>query len=154
MHLNHPWLIFFLIVSGIAAFGLDYFQHKRTGLVFPKLAPELIMFEEYSVSGCSHESNVTRMKGAKKCLHITVTESELWIRPTGWLCFMAPAYDLEHRIAKSSLSIVEPLETQAVFSQTVVIDYRDEQNQYHRLSLKLKSPEDFLKALGLQNRTA
>jgi len=145
------WLFLFCFVWVVVGFTWRYFRHKRTGVVFPHVPPERISFEERASSGCSHKTMFTRLGGARNCLQVTVTDAEVWIRPFFPFSILAQQFDLEHRIARASITSVEP--TRSAFARTLLLDYRDERGQTHRLSLALKKPDDFLRALGLQTQT-
>ena len=142
---NSSWLILFCLVWIVVCFAWFYLRHKRTGLVFPHVAPERIHFEERVSSGCSHKTMFTRLGGARNCLHVTVTDAEVWIRPLFPFNIFAQQSDLEHRISRAFITSIQP--TQSGFARRLLLDYRDERGQNHRLSLALKRPEEFLRAL-------
>jgi hypothetical protein len=148
---NFIWLFLFCFVWVVVGFGWRYISHKRTGVVFPHVPPERIRFEERTSSGCSHKTMFTRLGGARNCLQVTVTDAEVWIRPFFPFSVLAQQFDLEHRIARASITSVQP--TQSAFVRSLILDYRDERGQTHRLSLMLRKPDDFLRALDLQTQT-
>jgi hypothetical protein len=88
------------------------------------------------------------LAGARNCLHITVTDAEVWVRSFFPFSALAQELDLEHRIPRLSITSVQP--KQSALVRTVLLDYRDECGQTHRLSLVLRKPDDFLRALDLQ----
>lgn len=145
---NFIWMFLFCLVWVVIGFGWRYYRHKKTGVVFPHVSPEHIRFEERAASGCSHKTMFTRLGGARNCLHVTVTDAEVWIRPVFPFTILAQQFDMEHRIPKESITGIQP--TQPGFVRRLLIDYRDERGQTHRLSLLLRKPGDFLTALGLQ----
>src|SRR4051812_38961978 len=65
-----------------------------------------ILYHERFAGGRSDRNWLTRIAGANKCLLVTVTDSELLVRP--WfpfnLWFLPEIYDLEHRIPISKIS--------------------------------------------------
>jgi hypothetical protein len=67
-------------------FGWLFYRHKKYGIVFPKLPPEEIRFHEGMASGRSFKTFFTRIGGARKCLRVTVTNTEVWIRPFFPIC--------------------------------------------------------------------
>jgi len=147
---NFIWLSLFCFVWVVGGFAWRYFRHKRTGIVFPHVPPERIRFEERASSGCSHKTIFTRLGGARNCLRVTVTDAEVWIRPFFPFSILAQPFDLEHRIPRASITSVQ--QTQSAFVRTLLLDYRDERGQAHRLSLALREPDDFLRALSLQTQ--
>ncbi len=148
---NFIWLFLFCLVWVVVGFGWRYVRHKRTGVVFPSVPAEQIRFEERTASGCSHKTMFTRLGGARNCLHVTVTDAEVWIGPIFPFSILAQQFDMEHRLPRASITRVQP--TQSVFVRSLLLDYRDEHGQAHRLSLVLRKPEEFLRALSLQPQT-
>jgi hypothetical protein len=145
---NLTWLFLINIAWVLAVFGYLHYRHKQTGLVFPGVPPAGVRFDERTASGRSHKTLFTKLGGANRCLHVTVTDTEVWIRPLGPFNVFAQRLDLEHRIPRASITSALPQES--TFGRNILLDYRDTQGQTHRLSLMLKKPDDFLKALSLQ----
>ena len=147
---NFHWLFLFCVAWLVVGIVWRYFRHKRTGLVFPQNLQEPIRFEERAASGSSDKTWLTRIGGARHCLRVTVTDAEVWIRPFFPFNILAQEFDLEHRIARASITSIQP--TQSAFVRAILVEYRDERGQPHRLTLVLKKPDDFLSALGLQTQ--
>ena len=147
---NSIWLFLFCFIWVIVGFGWRHYRHKRTGIVYPPVAPENIRFEERTASGHSHKTLFTRLGGARNCLHVTVTDAEVWIRPIFPFNALAPELDLEHRISKASITNAEPI--RSGFFRTLRLDYRDERGESHRLTLRVRKSDEFLRALGLQGQ--
>jgi hypothetical protein len=135
----------------IVGFGYRYHRHKRTGIVFPDIPAASIRFGERAASGCSYKTMFTKLGGARNCLHVTVTDTKVWIRTVFPFSVLVQQFDLEHRIPRASITSVPP--KQSAFVRTILLDYRDDRGQTHRLWLALKKPDDFLKALSLQTQT-
>jgi len=72
---NFIWVFLFGFVWVVVGFGWRLFRHKKTGAVFPHVAPEQIRFEERASSGCSHKTMFTRLGGARNCLQVTDSET-------------------------------------------------------------------------------
>lgn len=140
------WLFPVCFAWVVVIFVIRYYRHKRTGIVFPSIPPERIRFEEKKASGRSYKTWFTKLGGASRCLQITVTDTEVWIRTYFPFTALAQQCDLEHRIPKAAITSVQP--KQSAFVRAILLDYRDERGQSHRLSLTLQKPEDFLKALA------
>ena len=124
-------------------------RHKRYGVVFPKVSPDHIRFHETGASGCSHKTTFTRFGGAARCLQVTVTDDEVWVRTGFPFNVLAFQTDLEHRIPRASIVSIQPSGS----ARSLLLDFRDETNQVHRLSLMLRKPGDFLVALGIKTQT-
>ena len=107
-----------------------------------------VLFHARFGSGRSSRDWVTRVAGASNCLLVTVTESELLVRP--WfpfnLFFLPEIYDLEHRIPKSSISTITE-RTGMLGAELVDIDFVKAARKKRRLTLRLTEKKDFLKAL-------
>lgn len=145
---NVIWLILLCFVWVAIIFGIRYYRLKRTGIVFPHVSPEGIRFDEKAASGYSHKSLFTKYGGAKKCLCVTVTDTEVWIRTFFPFSVFAQQCDLEHRIPRASIMGLQS--KQSAFARTITLDYHDNRGQSHTFTLMLKRPDDFLRALGLQ----
>lgn len=140
------WLFAIWFIWVAAIFVIRHYRHKRTGIVFPPVPPERIRFDEKRASGRSCKSWFTKHGGASRCLQVTVTDTEVWVRTNFPFTALAQQCDLEHRIPKAAITNVQP--KQSAFVQTVLLEYRDERGQSHQLSLNLQKPDDFLKALA------
>ena len=132
-----------------ALFWSRYKQHKEHGVVFAQLSPDRIRFHETGASGCSHKTTFTRFGGASRCLQVTVTDDEVWIRTGFPFNVCASQVDLEHRISRASVLSVQPSNS----GRSLLLDYRDQQGQTRRLSLVLQKADDFLRVLGYQRQT-
>jgi len=138
------WLSLLLV---LAVFVMQWHREKRRRIVFPQLSPNDIRFQEVKASGCSHKTLFTRLGGASRCLQVTVTDTEVWIRLQSPFNIMASQTDLEHRISRASILSVEPSES----GRTVLLHYRDPQGHTHLLSLIVRKPDEFLRILGFQS---
>ena len=143
---NFTWLFLINLAWVLAVFGYLHYRHNRTGVVFPEVPPAGIRFDERTASGHSYKPLFTKLGGASRCLHVTITDTEVWIRPSGPFRVFAQQSDLEHRIPLASITGAQPQEY--AFGRNLMLDYRDARGQTHRLSLMLKQPDDFLKALS------
>lgn len=137
----------FVLVSLWVGVGIGWrwIRQKKSGLRFPKLPPERVRFEEWTASGSSQKTAFTRLARARNCLRITVTDDEVWVRPFFPFNLLAPELDLEHRIPRASITRVQPKE--GSLYRTLLLEFQDPAGGAHRLSLNLKDPEGFLRAL-------
>jgi hypothetical protein len=147
---NFNWLFLLCLAWVIVVFSHRYYRHKKTGVVFPDVPSASICFDERRASGCSYKSMFTQLGGARNCLHVTVTDKEVWIRTYFPFSVLVQQVDLEHRISRASITSAQP--KRLPFARSILLDYRDDHGQVHRLSLVLKKPDDFLKALDLQTQ--
>jgi hypothetical protein len=142
------WIFLLCFVWVVVGFGWCYYRHKQSGIIFPDPMSQHVRFHERAASGCSQKNIFTRLGGARNCLRVTVTDTEVWIRPFFPVSVLAQYFDLEHRIVRTSITRVQP--SQSAFAQSILLDYRDDRGQLHRLSLILHSPNEFRRALDLQ----
>jgi len=120
-------------------------EHKKHGTVFPRLDPRSIRFDE---AGASGRSDKPRFGGAaRRCLQVTVTDTEVWVRLGFPFNVFAPFRDLEQRIPRTSIVSVDP--SQSWFTHSLLLVYRDGRGGTHALSLQLRKPDDFVRVLGL-----
>lgn len=146
------WLPLFTIPLVAFLLGYQFYQLKKTVIIFPEVPFASIHFDERAASGCSYKTRFTRLGGASRCLHVTVTDTEVWIRPVFPVNVLAKHSDLQHRIPRASITSAQL--RQSAFFRSILLEYRDLHGQLHRLSLVLKKPDDFLRALGLDARIA
>jgi len=142
---NFVWFFLLPFAWMLITFGWRYYRYKRRGDVFPEVAPGQFRFHERRASGHSKKTLFSRLGGARNCLHVSVTDTEVWIRMPFPLNVLAENFDLEHRISRDAITNVEvvPIRTQ----QSVLLEYRDKQGRGHRLSLTLRDREAFLEAV-------
>ena len=76
----------------------------------------------------------------------------VWIRTFFPFSILAQQFDLEHRIPRASIMSVQA--KPSAFAHTILLGYRDERGHIHKLSLVLKKPDDFLRALSFQTLSA
>ena len=144
---NFPWILLFWFGSMMVGFGWRYYRYKRRRIVFPEVTPGEFRFHERSASGHSKKTLFTKLGGARNCLQVSVTDTEVWIRMPFPLNVLVENFDLEHRIAKETITSAElvPFGT----GKSVLLEYRDQQGQVHRLSLALRNPDAFLREMKL-----
>lgn len=107
-----------------------------------------VLFHERFGSGNSCRNLLTRMGGAQNCLLITVTDRELLIRP--WFpfntLFLPEIYDLEHRIPIAQIKSVRERRSW-LGGLYVDIEFESSGPECHRITLRLRGKDDFLRAL-------
>jgi hypothetical protein len=143
---NFAWLFLFAFAWTIIVFGWRYYRYKRRGIVFPRFGPEQFRFHERNASGHSKKTLFTRLGGARNCLQVSVTDSEVWIRMIFPLNILAENFDLEHRIPKEAITRAEVVAGRT--GKSILLEYRDQHGQVHGLSLRIRNPDAFLQALN------
>jgi hypothetical protein len=121
------------------------YRHRQRVMVFPALHSVPIRFHEGMASGKSDKSFFSRLSGASRCLSVTVTDGEVWIRPF-FPFYLITEADLEHRIARNSIACVRLVSS--TFGRAVQLDFRPVDGKSRRLSLGLRNPDGFLAALN------
>ncbi len=143
------WLNLGAMLLVLWIFAMRWRHHKRHGIVFPQVSSDRIRFHEVRASGSSHKTTFTRLGGPAGCLQVTVTDDEVWVRSGFPFNVIGSLSDMEHRIPRASIISVQPSDS----GRSLLLDYRDQQGQTHRLSLLLRGSDDFLRALGYQRQT-
>lgn len=110
------WVLFWIVTSVI------YRKLNNKKIKNPK--EKDIVYEDKSASGRSLKSWYTRLGGANRCLVITVTDSELIIRPffPFNLMFLPEIFDLEHMINISDIANIQ--KEKSLFGEKVVIEFK------------------------------
>ncbi|MEK0449123.1 MAG: hypothetical protein RL088_1391 [Verrucomicrobiota bacterium] len=143
---GHFWLIFAAML-GIVAFKtlLQFRRHKQSAAKFPPLDSVQVRFHETGVSGSSDKSFWSRFANSGSGLKVTVTDEEIWIRPPRWVAFLNERFDLQHRLALSSVTRAE-----VVYGITrfLLLEFTLPDGNRRRLKLQMSNPEGFLAALG------
>ena len=141
---HHGALSLLAVFWLIASFAWKFYRHRKRGVVFPTLDSTQIRFNEGMASGNSDRSIFTRLGGARRCLRVTVTDHEVWIRPFFPFNLISES-DLEHRIARDSISSARLAES--TFGHRVLLDFRLADGKSRQVSLVLQKPNAFLSAL-------
>ena len=122
-----------------------FYRHRQRGVSFPPLSSGQARFHEGAASGNSDKNLFSRFGGASRCLRVTVTDDEIWIR--GPFPFnLITESDLEHRIARDA--VISAQLVQSTISRRVLLDFRLPDSSKRRLSLVLRDPDGFLTALN------
>ena len=139
------FLIFALVfVWTVAKFGWMVWKRKERGIAQPKAGDADVVFVERFASGSSHRSLMTRMGGASNCLTVVVTHSNLAINPCFPFSVFAGTFDLEHLIPLENLS------TPRMRDRIIELEFTGTDGPVGKLSLVLRDPSGFLRAIGKQ----
>lgn len=136
------WLVpaTFLWVGTIVL--LSILRRRHIGKpVFPK-PPGAALFVERRTSGRNLKTMRGRFGGAKNCLLVVVTETELSVEamfPFN-LMFLPEVYGLDFRIKRSTIQHIDT--KPGVFGETIVVQAADE-----HFELRLRNPTSFKLAL-------
>lgn len=135
--------------GGVLLFAVVSVVYRiRSGKGFFRKAHGEVLFQERFGSGNYHGHWYTVLGGARNCLLITLTASELFIRP--WfpfnLLFLPEIYGLEHRIALSDITSVKERKNW-LLGTTLDIEFHGSRGREERFSLILREKEAFLNAL-------
>jgi hypothetical protein len=133
------WVAFWILAS------LAYRVWRRKPLFVHPVHDAL--FTEGWASGHSDKNILTKLGGARNCLHITLTPSELQMRPhfPFTLLFLPEIYDLELRIPRSHIKSVERMRK---FRKDVLhVSFGAPGEAVRSIQLLLRRPQEFLDAL-------
>jgi len=147
-------LLFFIVSVWIVlwvAISIVYCLRKMKAL--PKIEQRDILFREWRASGASNRSLFTRLGGARNCLVVTVTRTELHVYPIFPfnLMFFPQINDLEHHIPLDRITNIM-FKKRFLRRKTLILDFFGEDCGKKEIELTLKSPEDFLSALEKSER--
>ncbi|HET6387061.1 MAG TPA: hypothetical protein VFJ58_27050 [Armatimonadota bacterium] len=146
----HPALFIVLVFAWFAVLiGASVVYRSRKGAFFPAPLPDGVRFDERWTSGRSLRNLVTRSGGASRCLRVSVTDDEIWIRlePPLQFGFMPEILDLEHRIEASQAPSTRLLKGLIPLSRDRVrLDYCDSDGRSRAFELLLRDPEAFMAA--------
>jgi hypothetical protein len=136
-------IVWFVAFAGVIAYRI--YRKRVRGVVFPAESSVRILYDESFASGRSLRSLWTRLGGARNCLRVTVTESELWVRPIMPFSLLSADFDLEHRIPRDSVVSAEIAGAGSV--RLVNLSFRVGGSGDHRLQLRLADTVRFLAAI-------
>jgi hypothetical protein len=147
-HKNMELLFFIASVGAILGVAVAIVYCLRKLKAVPKIEQRDILFREWRASGASHRSFFTRVCGARNCLAVTVTRTELhgyMIFPYN-LMFLPWLNDLEHHIRLDRITNIAS-QKRFLRRRTLIVDFFGEDCGKKEIELTLKSPDDFLSAL-------
>ena len=147
---EHPLWILGLFLAAIVVNGVGFLwqlrRYRKAAITFPKVDLRDAIFHEEFVSGQSLKNLQTRMGGASRCLKVTVTASEVWVRSFGPFSVFTFAHDLVHRIPRQDIVRIEPLKSLA--GGLVRLEFRKPDGELCRLNLWFRDPQRFVSALN------
>jgi hypothetical protein len=145
---NHDLLFFFASVWVVGGVGIAIVYCLRRVKAVPKIEQRDILFREWRASGASHQSFFTRVCGARNCLVVTVTRTDLHVYlifPFNQM-FLSRINDLEHHIPLDRITNITSKKG-FLRRRTLIVDFFGEDCGKKEIELTLKSPDDFLSAL-------
>jgi hypothetical protein len=139
------WLFAIAIVWNLIWFGRKWYLRNKRGSIFPKISPNEILFQEYTASGRSYKTWFTKLGGARNCLKLIVTPTELWV--TSWFPFnlLVDEFDLEHRIPKSRITNL--ILAKSFLSKSFLIKFVTEAGSPRQLQIWPTNWKQFIEAL-------
>jgi hypothetical protein len=132
-------LFLFSLIWAVAAF---YFGGRWAEAQFSDLKEQTVVFRERGASGHSKKSIFTRIGGASRALDVIVTPEELWIKGIlSPFTFLGKIYNLTHRVSRTSIREVK------LVGRSVLITFVSSAGDETSISLRLRQPSDFIRAL-------
>jgi hypothetical protein len=142
---RHPG-VFFGVVAMVFAFNIVAMlrQGWKAEERFEAALGQPVRFRERGASGYSNRTSITKLGGANRTLEVTVTDAELWLKGI-WppFSYIGTRFDLTHRVPLSQIR------KHSVSGNTVDLHFVNEEGTVSHVTLMLKEPQMFLKALGL-----
>lgn len=143
------WHLFIFSAAWVVTFA-TFFAWRRysKGPIHPPIAESDVRFVERYASGFSHKNYFTRLGGAKNALVVRVLKDGVLIEPIAIFKWIMPIgfNDLEHYVAKSSITRVEP--ATSFGRSSLRLEFRGKDGAARTLELILRKPQDFLAALN------
>jgi len=142
-------LLIFAFAWVVFSMAWRIIRHHRKGIKFPKLSTHQVRYHEDFASGYSDRHRLGFLKGgASRCLRITVTKEEVWLRTYFPFTAFISEFNLEHRIQISS--IVALGEVPGLFRPAIELKFKDSSGVLHTIQLYVNQPAIFLHALQTQ----
>ena len=139
---EHSVLFFaFAFIATFSAFAFMYWRRSQRGIVLPNASDPDVVFVEKFASGSSDKSWMTRMGGANNCLTVIVTQSKLAVTTFFPFTALAETYDLEHLVPITDITALTSK------GKVIVVEYQRMDGTRRRLSLRLRDPAGFIRAL-------
>ncbi len=135
----------FLFAVAVATLAWHFYRRHKCGIVFPPLESVRNVFHEGMASGSSHKNWWTKLGGARNCMRVTVTDTEVWLRSFFQFSLLAGDFYLEHRIPLSSISSAEL--RNSAFRRFVLLDFNLADGSNRRVQLFLRGPDASLSSL-------
>jgi hypothetical protein len=134
-----------LWVSGWVVASVLYRRSRGKPIMFRGVPDAL--FVESTASGHSNRSWFTKLGGASRCLVVAVTGNRLIIRPRFPfnLMFLPEVYGLEHDMPADRVTRAE---IGGGRSGAVRLEFRDPDDTPQDVTLYLRNPAEFARALG------
>jgi len=136
------------VAVSIAFFAYLGWLFIRARQMRPHIEKAEVVYQERFASGCSQKNILTKIGGARNCLRLVVTQGFLLV--TSWFPFslITPFYDLEHVIPLDSITSVR--RSSFLGFDSLMLTYRGADGADHALRLRSKSPDDFIRSLGVR----
>lgn len=142
-----PPILYWLNIVALAAVGGWWvWRYVRLIRSSPRFERREVVYQDWFASGCSQKNLLTKLGGARNCLRLVVTKRFLWV--TSWFpfSFVVSFYDMEHVIPLEAVVSVRP--AKLLWSETLLLTYREANGDEHTLRLIPKRPDEFMRSLG------
>ena len=133
-------LFVLVLLWNTVAFTFLYLRRKQTGPQFPDVDPRLIRFNERWTSGCS-QKKLRFSGGSRNALHVTVTESAVWLRGVPPFHIFDQTFDLLHRIEADRIRDLQRKR------RWVFLDFETPEGDHGSVKLQLRDPSRFCTAI-------
>ncbi len=144
---NFDLIFAFCVIWCFIGFAWLYWKRKDRENIFSDIDDSKIKYQEKYVSGRSLKNWKTSNGGARNCLRVIVTNSELLIAPIFPFSILSDKYDLEHRIDINRITNI--VEGKILWRKSLTIDYIDDADLSHKIQIEPKKADRFRSALGM-----
>ncbi len=146
---DHFWVLFAAALGWVGLVVVaSVVYRKAKSKPFRIVEPDHPMFMERWTSGRSLRNFVSHFGGARNCLFVAVTRSELIVRPhfPFTLFFLPEIYGLEMVVPRSSVRSVEL--KSGVLGSSILLSIDSSPGVSFQLELRLRAPTEFTQAMG------
>lgn len=142
------WYLFAFCALWVIAFSAFFaWRRYRAVPIHPPISEADLRFVEKYASGFSHKNAFTKLGGARNALVVKVLKDGVLIEPIAIIRWIMPIgfNDLEHYIAKSSITRVQP--GTSFGRDSVRLEFRGKDGAPNAVELILRKPQQFMSAL-------
>jgi hypothetical protein len=142
----------FVLTAGMITFVyLRSRSNQDHNAVLETLANASALYSDSFCSGRSLKSFRTKFGGARNCLKVVVTRDELFVlAPIRFLVYFTEKFDLEHSIAKKSIS--EFAKFRRLQLPGYRVTYISQNGEAHTIELWPRRPKEFEQAMNVELR--
>jgi len=134
-------LVIVWVIIVVFIFIAFYKMGRKALAIFPDIDSVIVKYRDYSASGYSTKSMITKIGGASKVLDIVVTKDEVWLKSMILFAGICQYYDLLHKIPFNQITNAKK------DGKKVILDFQSGEGEGKQVILLTHSPDNFLKEI-------